>query len=76
MKVLVFYIDEYASDCFNKRLNWMANLYKYMSADIADVLLVNDNQFSIKFSHLHEYNDPYEFFLTIDYQRPAQELAF
>lgn len=54
----------------------MANLYKYMSADIADVLLVNDNQFSIKFSHLHEYNDPYEFFLTIDYQRPAQELAF
>ena len=54
----------------------MANLYKYMSADIADVLLMNDNQFSIKFSHLHEYNDPYEFFLTIDYQRPAQELAF
>lgn len=54
----------------------MANLYKYMSADVADVLLVDDNNFSIKFSHLHEYNDPYEFFLTISYQRSAQELAF
>ncbi|CAI1923231.1 Protein of uncharacterised function (DUF2971) [Serratia fonticola] len=54
----------------------MASLYKYMGADIADVLLMDDNHFSIKFSHLKDYNDPYEFFLTISYQRPAAELAF
>jgi hypothetical protein len=54
----------------------MANLYKYMGADIADVLLMDDDHFSIKLSHLKDYNDPYEFFLTISYQRPAAELAF
>ncbi|WP_370561013.1 DUF2971 domain-containing protein [Edwardsiella tarda] len=54
----------------------MANLYKYMSPTIANVLLVDDSNFSIKFSQLNEYNDPYEFFLTIDYRRPPRELAF
>lgn len=54
----------------------MANLYKYMGADIADRLMMDDTHFGIKFSHLKDYNDPYEFFLIISYDRSPDELAF
>ncbi|MDX7145215.1 DUF2971 domain-containing protein [Citrobacter freundii] len=54
----------------------MANLYKFMSADIADRLMMDDAHIGIKFSHLKDYNDPYEFFLIINYKRPPIELAF
>ena len=54
----------------------MTNLYKFMGADIADKLMIDEKHIGIKFSHLHEYNDPYEFFLTIDFNRGPDELAF
>ncbi|HDT2317891.1 TPA: DUF2971 domain-containing protein [Klebsiella aerogenes] len=54
----------------------MANLYKFMGADIIDKLMMDEKHIGIKFSHLHEYNDPYEFFLTIDFNRGSDELAF
>lgn len=54
----------------------MTNLYKFMGADIVDKLMMDETHIGIKFSHLHEYNDPYEFFLTIDFNRGSDELAF
>lgn len=54
----------------------MANLYKFMGADVADKLMLDESHIGIKFSHLQDYNDPYEFFLTIDYNRSPEELAF
>lgn len=54
----------------------MTNLYKFMGADIIDKLMMDETHIGIKFSHLHEYNDPYEFFLTIDFNRGSDELAF
>ncbi|HEI8463737.1 DUF2971 domain-containing protein [Morganella morganii] len=54
----------------------MTKLYKYMGADIADKLMMDRAHIGIKFSHLKDYNDPYEFFLTINYDRNPDELAF
>lgn len=54
----------------------MVNLYKFMGADIADKLMMDDAHIGIKFSHLKDYNDPYEFFLIINYDRTPDELAF
>ncbi|PNG41278.1 hypothetical protein A1354_11230 [Pseudomonas asplenii] len=53
----------------------MPNLYKFLGENVADVLLNSNDDFGIKFSHLSDYNDPYEFFLTIDYSVPADMLA-
>lgn len=54
----------------------MAYLYKFLGESVADVLLdEGKSKFGIKFSHLSDYNDPYEFFLTIDYNVPADMLA-
>ena len=50
-------------------------LYKYMSPEIAEKLLQNENC-SLKFSYLKDYNDPFEFFLTIDYNQGPDTLAF
>ncbi len=36
----------------------MTNLYKFMGADIIDKLMMDETHIGIKFSHLHEYNDP------------------
>ncbi len=54
----------------------MAKLYKFMSADIADKLMMDEEHIGIKFSYLKDYNDPYEFFLVINYDRNPDELAF
>nr|WP_024966922.1 DUF2971 domain-containing protein [Pantoea sp. IMH] len=54
----------------------MTNLYKFMGADVADKLMMDEKHIGIKFSHLNQYNDPYEFFLTIDFNRASDELAF
>lgn len=43
----------------------MTNLYKFMGADIIDKLMMDETHIGIKFSHLHEYNDPYEFSLLL-----------
>jgi hypothetical protein len=53
----------------------MSNLYKFLGESVVDVLLNSKDDFGIKFSHLSDYNDPYEFFLTIDYNVPADMLA-
>jgi hypothetical protein len=47
-----------------------------MGADVADKLMIDDKHIGIKFSFLKDYNDPYEFFLTIQYNRKPEELAF
>lgn len=52
------------------------NLYKYMGPDIADKFLLTDNKCSLKLSYLKDYNDPFEFFLTIDYNQEPQILAY
>lgn len=54
----------------------MAKLYKFMGADVADRLMMDEAHVGIKFSHLKDYNDPYEFFLIINYDRTPDELAF
>ena len=52
------------------------NLYKYMGPDIADKFLLADNKCSLKLSYLKDYNDPFEFFLTIDYNQEPKILAY
>ncbi|WP_460410570.1 MULTISPECIES: DUF2971 domain-containing protein [unclassified Pseudomonas] len=52
------------------------NLYKYMGPEIADKLLLPDGNCSLKFSYLKDYNDPFEFFLTIDYNQGPEILAY
>lgn len=52
------------------------NLYKYMGPEIADKLLLANGNCSLKFSYLKDYNDPFEFFLTIDYNQGPEILAY
>lgn len=52
------------------------NLYKYMGPDIADKFLLPDGSCSLKFSYLKDYNDPFEFFLTISYDQTPETLAY
>ncbi len=54
----------------------MTKLYKFMGADIVDKLMMDKENIGIKFSYLKDYNDPYEFFLIINYDRTPGELAF
>lgn len=53
----------------------MSKLYKFLGATVADVLMTDGENFGIKFSHLSDYNDPYEFFLTVDYNQDPHTLA-
>lgn len=52
------------------------NIYKYMGPDIADKFLIADQKCSLKLSYLKDYNDPFEFFLTIDYNQEPEVLAY
>lgn len=52
------------------------NLYKYMGPDISNRFLVDGDKCTIKLSYLKEYNDPFEFFLTIDYNQEPELLAY
>ncbi len=52
------------------------NLYKYMGPDIASRFLIGSDKCSLKLSYLKDYNDPFEFFLTIDYQQEPEILAY
>ncbi|MCX5508223.1 DUF2971 domain-containing protein [Pseudomonas sp. BJa3] len=51
-------------------------LYKYMGPDIADRFLLADHKCTLKLSYLKDYNDPFEFFLTIDYNQEPEILAY
>lgn len=53
----------------------MASIYKYFDNEAASKIFTDDT-FSLKFSFLSEYNDPYEFFLTVGFDKPPDELAF
>lgn len=52
------------------------NLYKYMGPKIAEKLLLENGSCSLKLSYLKDYNDPFEFFLTIDYNQGPEILAY
>ncbi|MGL5997585.1 MAG: DUF2971 domain-containing protein [Pseudomonas proteolytica] len=52
------------------------NLYKYMGPEIAEKLLLADMNCSLKLSYLKDYNDPFEFFLTINYDQGPEILAY
>ncbi len=43
-------------------------LYKYVGPDILDVAFSKDGFCGFKFSYPKDYNDPYELFLTIDFE--------
>jgi hypothetical protein len=52
------------------------NLYKYMGPEIAEKFLLTNGSCSLKLSYLKDYNDPFEFFLTIDYNQGPEILAY
>ncbi|MDR6178359.1 hypothetical protein QE393_001619 [Pseudomonas sp. SORGH_AS 211] len=55
----------------------MSKIYKYMSPGLVDSFFNAANHTtSIKVSQLRDYNDPYEFFLTIDYNQSPHLLAY
>lgn len=51
-------------------------LYKYCSPGILSNVFSIDDRATLKFSMPAEFNDPYELFLTIDFDRDPEELAF
>lgn len=52
------------------------NLYKYMGADILDMALSDSGFCTFKCSYPKEFNDPYELFLTINFEQTPDLLAF
>lgn len=54
----------------------MSNLYKFLSNEIVDKLAIDDNYIDIKLSSLEDYNDPFEYFLTIDFKQNSEMIAF
>ncbi|PWK64627.1 DUF2971 domain-containing protein [Aminobacter sp. AP02] len=50
-------------------------LYKYLPADLADVVFTKDNQVTLKFSKPKDFNDPYELFLATDFGGDPEMLA-
>lgn len=51
-------------------------LYKYMGADIMNKVFSEPGKCSFKCSYPKDFNDPYELFLTIDYEQDPHMLAF
>lgn len=47
-----------------------------MGPEIAEKLLIANGDCSLKLSYLKDYNDPFEFFLTIDYNQAPETLAY
>lgn len=52
------------------------NIYKYFSPDILSIAFKKDNYCGLKCSYPKDYNDPYELFLTIDFNQSPELLAF
>lgn len=50
-------------------------LYKYLSANLADVIFTKDSEVTLKFSKPKDFNDPYELFLVTDFGGDPQMLA-
>ncbi len=53
----------------------MKYIYKYCPGNLFDIIFSDEGNFSIKFSKLEDFNDPYEYFLTINYDTTADKLA-
>ncbi|MEZ8097202.1 DUF2971 domain-containing protein [Photobacterium swingsii] len=51
-------------------------LYKYVGPDILDIAFSEPDYCGFKFSYPKDYNDPYELFLTIDYEDNSDVVAF
>lgn len=51
-------------------------IYKYVSPGNVDNVFSHPGKATLKFSLPSEFNDPYELFLTIDFNRDPEELAF
>ena len=51
-------------------------IYKYISADIFDIIFNKEGFCGFKFSLPKDYNDPYELFLTIDFKNDPERVAF
>lgn len=51
-------------------------LYKYISPNIIDKIFTSDKHASFKCSYPKDFNDPYELFLTIDFNEEPKLLAF
>ena len=51
-------------------------LYKYVSPGNVDNVFAIDEKATLKFSLPQQFNDPYELFLTINFNRDPEELAF
>lgn len=50
-------------------------LYKYLPADLVDVIFTKDNEVTLKFSKPKDFNDPYELFLHTDFGEDPEMLA-
>lgn len=50
-------------------------LYKYLPADLIDVVFAKGSQVTIKFSKPKDFNDPYELFLSTDFGGDPEMLA-
>jgi hypothetical protein len=50
-------------------------LYKYLPADLVDVVFTKDSQVTLKFSKPKDFNDPYELFLATDFGGDPEMLA-
>ena len=53
-----------------------AKIYKYASPSVIDYVFESNDTCTIKCSFPKDFNDPYELFLTIDYNQPPDVLAF
>lgn len=51
-------------------------IYKYIGPDVLDIAFKRDGFFGFKFSYPKDYNDPYELFLTIDFEQNPEVIAF
>lgn len=50
-------------------------LYKYLPANLADVVFTEDNNVTLKFSKPKDFNDPYELFLATNFEGELDMLA-
>lgn len=53
-----------------------SKIFKYMGSDTLKVALSEHGQCSFKCSYPRDFNDPYELFLTIDFQQKPELLAY
>ena len=51
-------------------------IYKYIGPEILEIAFKKENFCGLKFSYPKDYNDPYELFLTINYNNDPEILAF